>query len=298
MRALPWFGTQPDLAAVLDRYPIDEAVKPLFILPILTHLAAGGDGHSAVPLGASYLAFILAAQTLDDWQDQDVDQPWVAWSTQRIMTSTLSWIFLVQAGLAHASTDPDTARAVGEAYSKTGVVALVGQNQSTERTPPNRKGYWTSTHARSSAIVALGAWSGVALTTKDSAIRKTALDFGWNLGAGLQVIDDCVDLSTSAANGLGPGWVWTYPVVLALEQLSHPGHSRLVDLSQQTTMTPDQSQEAVQLVTDMGGLALALGVASSYRAAALDELDRLAVHECPDLRRFAAGTVDTSEAAS
>ena len=146
--------------------------------------------------------------------------------------------------------------------------------------------------------MALGAWSGVALVTKDSTRRKAALDFGWNLGASLQVIDDCVDLAHAAQIGCHPGWVWNFPVVLAREQRNHASYTRLDTLVELERLTSDQSIEAVQLVTDMGGVALALGVASSYRAAALVELDRFALTNCPELRGFAMGTIHGSHPTS
>jgi geranylgeranyl diphosphate synthase type I len=277
IRRHSYLSNWPDAEAVLvpvETTLISEAT-PTTALPIWMHEAVGGDVEQAVPLAASFTLLHLAAQVLDDFQDQDTDAVWTAWPLDRVLTSVLAMIFLSQSCLARVTVPDETRKALLDGFAQVGILAAVGQN-APARLAPSLTGYWQHAQAKSGLVYAVGAWSGARLATDDEYILAAARDFGMALGALIQVTDDCRDFHALAyaSSPNSSELIASLPVIMALEQTNHPAHLRLTHLLNQRAGESDSHRirAICELVCELDGPARALVAGKVYEQKALAAL--------------------------
>ncbi len=277
IRQHPHLPSWPDAADVLGFF--DPKLQNLLptALPVHTCYAAHGNPKQAVPLGAAFTLLHMAASVLDDFQDQDTDNPWSDWPLDRILSSTLAMVFLSQSCLARLEANEQAKREVIDGYAQGWLLASVGQNLPV-RTDAMVASYWRHALAKASIGFAVAAWSGVRIATEETSAQQAAKEYGMALGTLLQIADDIQDfvasLTANSPSALGA----SLPVILACEQQEQPDHSALVRLMGQERSRQDLewARAVYELVLNLGGLSitLALGMVYEQKAvAALAEFD-------------------------
>lgn len=242
-------------------------------LPVQMCAVAGGDPEQAFPLGAAFTLFNLASEVLDDFQDQDADYAWTSWPLERVLTATLTMIFLAQSCLARLEADAETKREILDGYAEVGMLAAVGQNAIADASQPTLKRYWHHVQAKSGIVFAVGTWSGARLATTDTTTLEKAREFGIALGALIQIADDCRDFRAACDSATPHELCASLPIIVAHQNRQHPAHPDFMALLQQSTRKPNDGQSVYQMAMEMGGVTGALALGKAYKHKALMALD-------------------------
>lgn len=269
----PYLASWPDSGAILDSF--DAKLRALLptALPLHTCHVAGGNPEQALPLGAAFTLLHMAASVLDDFQDQDTENPWSAWSLDRVLSSTLAMVFLSQSCLARLKTTEPAKREVIDGFAQGWLLASVGQNQLV-RPEAMVTSYWRHALAKASVGFAVAAWSGARIATEEVPVHQAAKEFGMALGTLLQIADDLQDF-VEAPTAKSPSALWaSLPVILASEQREHSSHSALIQLIGQEHSRQDSewAKTVYELVLSLGGLSKTLALGKTYEQKALAAL--------------------------
>jgi len=269
----PYLKNWPDAREVLDRFDVRLRMLLPTALPLHTCHAVGGVPEQALPLGAAFTLLHMAASVLDDFQDQDADHPWTGWPLERVLTATLSMVFLSQSCLARLEANELAKREILDGYAQGWLLASVGQNQ-----PINSKAmvttYWRHALAKASIGFAVAAWSGARLASEELELQQAAKEYGMALGTLLQIADDLQDF-VAAPEARSPSALRaSLPVILACEERGQPNQAMLVELVSQDSSLHDAewTQAVYQLVLELGGLSRTLALGKVYEHKAVTAL--------------------------
>ncbi|MCC7358085.1 MAG: polyprenyl synthetase family protein [Anaerolineales bacterium] len=269
----PHLANWPDSREVLGFF--DAKLRTLLptALPVHTCHAALGDPALAVPLGAAFTLLHMAASVLDDFQDQDTDNPWSAWTLDRILSSTLAMVFLSQSCLAQLDTGERVKREVIDGYAQGWLLASVGQNRPVQ---PDElvASYWRHALAKASIGFAVAAWSGARIATEEPRAHQAAKEFGMSLGTLLQIADDIQDFIAAPTAKSPSALSASLPVILASERREHLDHAALVHLIGQEHPRKDSewAKSVYELVLSLGGLSKTLELGKVYEQKAVAAL--------------------------
>lgn len=295
IRSHPFLASWPDAEVVLSEF--DHSLHyPPTALPVWACHIAGGDGAQAVPLAAAFTLLNLASELLDDFQDQDTTAQWTHWRLDRVLTSTLSMIFLAHSCLARVEAGGDQKREILDGFAQVGLLASVGQNITATDTA-SLGSYWHHVQAKSGLVFAVGAWSGTRLATAEESALQAARDFGLALGTLIQIADDCRDFLAVPSAPSRNGLLFCLPVVFAREQSAHPSHQVLLDLLDKADGLSQHEwvQAVYRLVLEMGGLTRALATGKVYEQKALAALSAFDRERSAPLADYVLGILSTAE---
>jgi geranylgeranyl pyrophosphate synthase len=293
----PFLRSWTDARTVLDAFEPHLSVALPTALPVLTCYAAGGQPERAIPLGAAFTLLHMAASILDDFQDRDTDAPWMSWSFDRVMNSTLSIIFLSQSCLARLEAGEVEKREILDGFAQTGILASAGQNEAVkpDQAVPS---YWRHALAKTSLSFALAAWSGVRLATDDTQLQKAAKEYGLALGTLHQIADDFHDFMAAPSTGSVSALRASLPVVMALEQFDHPRHAQLKELLRRDGQLQDTAwaKTVCDLVSEMGGLTRTVAIGNVYEQKAVAALAAFDAERAASLLSHAHAILPTTPA--
>jgi geranylgeranyl pyrophosphate synthase len=289
IRAHPFLAGWPDAKLILDSFEPKLRISLPTALPLWTCYAAGGKPESAMPLGAAFALLHMASSVLDDFQDQDTEDPWVSWSLERVLGSTLAMVFLSESCLARLDTNEVAKREIIDGFAEGWMLAAVGQNSAVSSAQPVDS-YWRHALAKSSLGFAVAAWSGVRIVTADAKLQQAAKDYGLALGTLLQIADDCHDFVAAPKAQSPSALLASLPVVIASEETDHPSHAELSSLlkADGRPLTNEWATSVCSLVTAMGGLTKAAAIGTVYElkaVAALSAFDPTRVNELAEYAR-------------
>ncbi|MGH2544713.1 MAG: polyprenyl synthetase family protein, partial [Ardenticatenaceae bacterium] len=254
--------------------------------PILTCIAAGGDAARAIPLAASWFLYDLASNIFDDLQDSDDHSlPWSSWGPGRAINVGLGTLAAAQLCLSLIKAAPKTQTEIQQAMARTFLLAARGQGLPEEE--PLLAWYFEHILAKSGLVFATVAWAGARIHSQDTEQLKMMHDFGLALGALIQLGDDCYDLIPRQASGDLSLGQFTLPMIYGLSQRERPQHARLAALLRaDRAMTPEEIEEARQILVDMSAIPFSLSVAKVYEQKALAALDACCLEDSIYLRNY------------
>lgn len=264
-----------DFRSVFKEYRIRRTGTPnayVDIFPILSCVAASGEPEKAVPLAAAWILYLFAARVFDDLQDEEgLDHPWNTSGQKQALAKGLYALGIAGTALKHTQADSDTCWGISEAFSdaiKEGAFAQAELSVTIQDVSLKR--YFEGAAAKTGLIFATGAWVGGRLSSAEpeSHALESLYDYGLNIGIMSQIIDDCVDLSSS---DLVKGML-TLPVIYALSQEDHPKHALLFSLLHESDLTPNRLNEATTILAEMNAVQWSLQIAKVYQNRAIASL--------------------------
>jgi geranylgeranyl pyrophosphate synthase len=266
-------GYRQYLISVLERWAWpDTALPPLEGLPMVVCEACGGTPRQAVPVGAAWRLFRLAAKLIDDVQDGDAGED--AAETLNSGVALTFFAQLVLQTLTKEDVSPDRVRRLCQALAGAGLVASAGQHAdiSGEQLDPDR---WLEVaEAKSGALLGWGSWAGAFVARAEPDVAQAYLDYGRNLGVLLQIADDYNDIwgSERAETAVGANIL---PVVYALSVSDAPERARLRTLLADVRKGSSGARRLLyEFLRDAGGQAFMLVVARVHYDRAEEALDR------------------------
>jgi geranylgeranyl pyrophosphate synthase len=273
IRQHPHLASWPDADQVLGFFDPRLQILLPTALPVHTCYAAGGSPEQAVPLGAAFTLLHMAASVLDDFQDQDTDNPWSTWQLDRILSSTLAMVFLSQSCLARLEAPEQAKREVIDGYAQGWLLASVGQNQPVQPEAMVAS-YWRHALAKASIGFAVAAWSGVRIATEDTSAHQAAKEYGMALGTLLQIADDIQDFVAAPTAKSPSALCACLPVILAAEQREQPSHETLLRLLGHERSQQDSAwaKSVCDSVLSLGGLSKTLALGRVYEQKAVEAL--------------------------
>lgn len=242
-----------DLTTVLDfaaPNPIDDdlAVAIRTALPVLAHIAVGGDGEAAIPLAASWHLYYWASTLLDDIVDQDhPSRPWSCWNTDRALHAGIGLLLAAQTCLTRLTVRPEIALDIHRSLSE--MLLHMARGQAHPPDHPTLAAYFEYVVQKAGLFFAGFARAGACLHTADPAEMKAMFDYGLALGVLVQVRNDRTwdSLISDARASL-----FTLPVIYGMSVEQHPQHARLIELwDSRREWTLDQRHEVRDTLMDM-----------------------------------------------
>jgi len=271
IKQLDW----PDLQLVIKERQTQLSASSYMwaaMLPIMTCLTFDGHQEKAVPLAASWLLYDLASKLFDDLQDQDDESLlWFNWNPTRLINVGLGTIAAADLCLTQLDCSLENYKTVQSDLAKAFLLAARGQTISLAN--PNLENYYQHTIAKSGLLFAAVAKAGANLATNNPKVLEQIYTFGLALGTLIQILDDCYDMRSKAANDLGRGH-YTLPVIFAVSQQEHPLHSELTQLSGNLA-DRNAIKKIITVLEEMKAFEYALSIALVYKHKALSALEDL-----------------------
>jgi geranylgeranyl pyrophosphate synthase len=191
------------ILSLLDTAMDGETEHAITLLPATTCAAHGGEPQRATPACAAWLAIRVAAKTLDDVEDRDLqhDEPvHVNAATGLLALAPLCTHALIDEGVPRSRAtliSAELARAIVRAGSGQHG-DLVAQRDSIGLDP---EGWLAVAAAKSGALFAWATWAGAAIAGARGARLEAYRRFGESLGVLLQIADDYNDMWITQPNG-------------------------------------------------------------------------------------------------
>lgn len=245
----------------------DEAYKVL--LPLLVYAALGGRPEKAIPLAASWYLYNHASDIFDDIQDQDGSNhlPWNTWESSRAINAGLGILGICNTCLSKLDTTFDTLSDILGYWGNALLAAASGQNYLKN---PTLDQYFNQVVSKSGMVFASVTLAGARLGSKDKNILSALFDYGMGIGIGIQIKDDCYDLSK---NDLAAG-MHTLPLIYALSLDVDPRRDELQTLLK-APLTEVNIESIKKLLNVMGAYSYSIAVMKVYEQKSLDALSVL-----------------------
>ena len=233
-------------------------------LPGLCCQAAGGDPILADDIAAAWLLFYLAADLMDDIQDQDSLNPW--WETfgTGVALNVASGLYFSASFILNSITDKDStneahAVIVKEFYD--GFMKMCGgQHQDLTLGDLTLDQFWNIASAKSGIFFSLACRGGAQLVTQDKIILAGFEKFGHHLGILVQILDDLEEIQPCRVNELSRldegqrNIMRSLPVVYALEVYPPSISEHLRICLKNIHSTSDAFSEAIDLINHSGAV--------------------------------------------
>lgn len=250
-------------------------------LPSLACRAAGGS-EDAFPVSAAWILHIMAGRVLDDLaDDQGKESVWQQNGRSTALSCSLFALGAANTALSFIQNE-STYREISQKFNQALALAAKVQQKPSDSANPTVEDYFKAIAAKTGMVFALGAWAGGYMATSErcspehgshessSQTCEALYSYGLNTGMMLQIVDDCTDLAEDLVRG-----EWTLPVLYALAQLKDECRPALIaDLNSARGKCPDQIQEVVAQVNELGSLTWSLQVAGAYQQRAIAALDQ------------------------
>ncbi|MAU00638.1 MAG: hypothetical protein CL608_26130 [Anaerolineaceae bacterium] len=256
-------------------------------LPLLAYRAAGGESEDAFPVSSAWILHILAGRVLDDLADDQGKQS--VWQQNGRATALSYALFAMGAAntaLAYIQKEL-VYREISQKFNQALALAAKVQQKTSDSANPSVEDYFKAIAAKTGMVFALGTWAGGYMATSEHGAHERCspehgshesspqtcealYSYGLNTGMMLQIVDDYTDLAEDLVRG-----EWTLPVLHALAQLEDERRPALIaDLNSARGQCPDQIQEVVAQVNELGSLTWSLQVAGAYQQRAIAALDQ------------------------
>jgi geranylgeranyl pyrophosphate synthase len=230
-------------------------------LPSLCCKAAGGDPIRAVDFTTAWFLFYLAADLMDDIQDQDVVNPWWKDLGPSVALNIASGLYF-SASLAlknlyesenFESPDLDL---VEEMYH-TFLTMSGGQHRELVHNELNLEEYWKIAASKSGAFFGLACWGGACLASPDVDRLEGYRKFGHHLGILIQILDDLEEIKPSVPGrlvDLPMNFAKTLPAVFALEVTQPPIRDELLESLRASHQDHQSYRKALSLIDQIGAV--------------------------------------------
>jgi competence protein ComQ len=261
-------------------YAKDKQTPSLTDLALFCCQAVGGDVHRAIPIAAAWRLLHLAAQVLDDIEDNEPNSvfPATLRQPQAVNVST-GLIFMAQralsSGLQRQGVPAFRSLAILDDFGGTILRTCAGQHAdlaAQNATDLSLEQYWAIVAAKSSDFFALACRAGAMLGTEDTRLIARYTEFGYNLGVLIQIGDDLVGLQESGVrNDLAAGQQ-TLPILYALKVAPPRQQATLRRLLLQAPDDAEAEVEARRMIVALGAPTYLMVKAQVHRQQAEDAL--------------------------
>jgi geranylgeranyl pyrophosphate synthase len=263
---------------------IDRSFRPitdeptLYSLPVLACQASGGDPRQVFPIVAAWQLLLLTIELLDDIEDHElVDNVSVVTNTT---TGLLVLTQLVLGELLSYGVPADRVRQITLELQHVMLRGCAGQHADLLTDPMGRWGMDPDTwleiaRAKSGEFFAWAVWAGAIAVEADEAALAGFRDYGYHLGALIQVADDYNDIWTpygisDLANGRP-----NLPICYALLVTEGAERIRLESLLTRASEGDSEAEAQVkQMLIDLGAQTYLLVVARTQHQLAVAALER------------------------
>lgn len=250
-------------------------------LPGLCCKAAGGDPVWAVDFTTAWFMFYLAADLMDDVQDQDVIDPW--WKdlgSSAVLNIASGLYFSASLALKNLYNsknfeNPDL-DLVQEMY-RTFLTMSGGQHRDLTHTKLNLEDYWKIAATKSGTFFGLACWGGARLASSDVVRLEGYRKFGHHLGILIQILDDLEDIESVKPNQLGNlpvNFRRTLPVIFALEVSQSPIRDELLESLRSSHQDHQSYRKALSLIDQIGAVLYIETEIERHRFEAIEGLDQ------------------------
>jgi geranylgeranyl pyrophosphate synthase len=228
----------------------------------------GGNVEYTLPVTAAWVLSILAGRIFDDLLDGEGEEH--VWRLNGRCQPVPTGLQALGTANLLLTQIPDSGKSQGivRAFAQVLREAAVAE----ENRPAKNEGiasYFRHIAAKTGAVFATGAWSGVqvGLMEPDAATLSLMHSFGAHIGMMIQIKDDCDDLVADLTRQ-----IYTLPVLYALSLVSHPAQEELQQLLP-LSGNPERASAVAALVTEMGAVTWSLRVAAAYQMKAFELLE-------------------------
>lgn len=248
----------------------NERAYSSFLLPTLTAQAVSHQlEYSVAPLNTSSILYYLATYLFDDLQDEGMTSVRLSgWSLSDKLNIGLQLLFLAQIAFTYQNCTPEQSLAIMQKWGQTGFLSADAQRQQPLQSQ-TISNYFRYTLQKSGAIFASMMWSGARIGTDDTLLWQKAWDLGMAIGVLRQISDDLNDLEQDILSMTHNQTHYTYPILYALNQKSHPLHPQLAD----TLKTHQPFSQIAPLLQEIGAVRHVWGMIVAYQTKAYQLLE-------------------------
>ena len=247
-------------------------------LPILACKAVGGGQFDAIPVAATWITLVHAANLIDDVQDGNMSRLAQFESLQLAITVAVAWIFSAFRMLEDPSLGAETRNRITTIFASAGLDAARGQYQDlvlgagkSESGDP-LQAYWSAVILKSGSIGMAGAATGAAAGAGSASLVEALGDYGTALGGIRQVIDDCRDFWIEAEFSGEQG---ALPAILHSMAADQPSRKR-VNLKNRTWLPGARSHnQGSNMLIEAGIPEIITDILLEWRRRALESLSIL-----------------------
>ena len=263
--------------AVLDAAKLsEEQGVQLSALPLLTCAVSGGSFSCALPAAAAWKVLHIAAQLLDDVEDNDV-LTGNAHHQGYARVINLATGFISAANLALLRVPPRSYMQLQERFQRTILRMASGQHEDLclhGEIPLD--GYFTLADAKTASFFALGASAGAICAGAHPATVSGLEEFGHHLGMALQLSDDLSDWMRKGNGDLAHG-KWTVPVHYSLSVAAPAERTQLLEYLMAARFDVEAEEEARSIMLELGAKLYVQVEIAQCRRLAVAALERCAV---------------------
>jgi geranylgeranyl diphosphate synthase, type I len=217
-----WPEARTALGQILDR-----PLTPLALLPLASAGAVGGDPALAVPVAAAWCVVNVSIRLFDDLQDQD--RPRGYWAELGVprASNLAAGLLALSYRVLGANTWPERRhRAVTQLWSDELIRLAAGQDADLRGDARTLDDYWRMIAEKNARAYAMACGCGALAATDEVDAVAACHGYGYQLGIGLQLLDDLEGLwQPDGAGDLAAGRL-TLPVLYGLE-VEHPRRAEL-----------------------------------------------------------------------
>jgi geranylgeranyl pyrophosphate synthase len=233
----------------------DDRISRLFYVPKICYQAAGGNQLWSHDLGSAWLLFYFAAHLMDNVEDQDTPDPFLASYPSGVRVNVASGLFFTAANslnnLHRENISQTAANEIIEDFYSSFLSMCSGQNEDLLNENIDLATYWRIAATKSGSFFGMGCWAGGRLAI-DNPIRLEGFrQFGHNLGIFKQIRDDLEEMRVLfTQNPLGDPTKLrrTLPIIYAFEVLPQAERNRIDQYLGSLNPSPEATQP------DMAGL--------------------------------------------
>lgn len=252
------------------------------LLPGLCCQAAGGDPNWALDIAGAWYLFYVAADIMDDVEDQDASDPWWTELGPGGAINAASGLFfsasaILQNLYLENGISPQSAAEIAKYFHSSFLVMCSGQHRDLVTRSPGLKEYWEIALAKSGTFFGLACRSGARLATGDQDRLKGFERYGIHLGALIQIMDDLEDLHALQTGSLGDLQIPNYhslPVAYSMEVLPPGQKIRLQKCLKEAAHDLRAVGDAWGLIEQSGAAVYLLAEIERHKGQALASLNQ------------------------
>jgi len=258
----------------------DKSSSQWGLLPSLCCQAAGGDPNWALDITGAWYLFYIAADIMDDVEDQDVSEPWWADFGPGGAINAASGLYFSASGILQnlylqKGISTQAAAEIVRYFHSSFLVMCSGQHRDLVTRSPGLNEYWEIALAKSGTFFGLACRSGARLGTSDQIRLEGFEGYGIHLGALIQIMDDLEDLNALKTANSAELQITNYhslPVAYSLEVLPPAQKARLMECLQEASHNLQAVGEAWELIEQSGAAVYLLAEIERHRSQALSSL--------------------------
>lgn len=261
-----------ELEQIIAKRYLNQSKAGVFTdtLPILTCMALGGNGESAIPLAATWVLYLITGRIFDDIQDKG--------APLSSMNLGLGALACAQIPLSyiHRFSEPSLVTTLVKQCNYAFAAGSYSQAKQWAYSVPSEEAYFENIFGKSGNFFGTAAWSGGYVSSPNPPeLHLNALyNYGFAAGIMFQIEDDCRDLSEDIDRGF-----FTLPVIYAITNKNHPAYDTLTSLLSKGKLPVAERKIVIDMMHSCNAINMAFHTAKLYMVQAQKSLDDLPDNE-------------------